>query len=138
MGIFGKSLAEKTQEAVAEIANMGLGVSKLSATLDGNVVTLRGEAESMEAKTNVMKEFNARVECDNVLNTIRVVAPAPQYVEVAAPERVHVVAPGDTLGALAKHYYGKAGVYMKIFDANKDILKDPNVIKVGQKLRIPE
>jgi len=45
---------------------------------------------------------------------------------------------GDTLSALAQKYYGKAGLYMKIFDVNLDILKDPNIIKIGQKLRIPK
>ncbi len=50
----------------------------------------------------------------------------------------HVVQKGDTLSHLAKHYYGKASLYMKIFEANKDVLKDPNLIKVGQKLRIPK
>lgn len=50
----------------------------------------------------------------------------------------YVVQGGDTLSHLAKRYYGNAGQYMKIFNANKDILTDPNLIKVGQKLRIPK
>jgi nucleoid-associated protein YgaU len=50
---------------------------------------------------------------------------------------VHTVASGDTLSKLAKRYLGDAGAYMKIFEANKDILKDPNLIKVGQELKIP-
>ncbi len=49
----------------------------------------------------------------------------------------HVVEPGDTLSKLAKKYYGDASLYMQIFEANKDQLKDPDLIKVGQKLRIP-
>jgi nucleoid-associated protein YgaU len=48
----------------------------------------------------------------------------------------HVVEKGDTLRALAKQYYGDANLYPKIFEANVDILHDPNLI-VGQKLRIP-
>jgi len=55
----------------------------------------------------------------------------------AAEERWHVVVSGDTLGALAKKYYGKGSLYMKIFEANKDQLSNPDLIKVGQKLRIP-
>jgi LysM repeat protein len=50
---------------------------------------------------------------------------------------MHTVVSGDTLSKLAKQYLGQPGSYMKIFEANKDQLKDPNVIKVGQKLRIP-
>jgi nucleoid-associated protein YgaU len=48
-----------------------------------------------------------------------------------------VVQSGDTLGKIAKKYYGDASLYMTIFDANKDLLKDPNKIFPGQKLRIP-
>jgi nucleoid-associated protein YgaU len=49
----------------------------------------------------------------------------------------HEVKAGDTLSKIARTYYGDASLYMKIFEANQDILKDPNLIKVGQKLRIP-
>lgn len=49
----------------------------------------------------------------------------------------HEVKSGDTLSKIAKQYYGDASLYMQIFEANKDQLKDPNLIKVGQKLRIP-
>ena len=44
---------------------------------------------------------------------------------------------GDSLSKIAKRTYDDAGKYMKIFEANKDVLKDPNVIKPGQKLKIP-
>jgi len=49
----------------------------------------------------------------------------------------HEVVAGDTLSKIALKYYGDASLYMKIFEANKDSLKDPNMIRVGQKLRIP-
>jgi nucleoid-associated protein YgaU len=51
--------------------------------------------------------------------------------------QTHVVAAGDTLGKISKKYYGDSALYMTIFDANKDLLKDPNKIFPGQKLRIP-
>jgi nucleoid-associated protein YgaU len=49
----------------------------------------------------------------------------------------HEVKKGETLSKIAEQYYGDPSLYPKIFDANKDILKNPNLIKVGQKLRIP-
>ena len=149
MGLFGKSFAEKVDEALAQIEAMGIGARKLAAKLDGKVVTLSGECPSLEVKTRIMHEFNARVETENTLNLIRIVAPgvppapAPVIppVEQAAPappgERTHVVVRGDTLSGIAKQYYGKASLYMKIFEANRDILDNPDLIKVGQKLRIP-
>ena len=53
-----------------------------------------------------------------------------------APDR-YTVKKGDTLGAIAKAHYGKAGAYMKIFEANQPLLKDPDRIYPGQVLRIP-
>jgi len=52
-------------------------------------------------------------------------------------EQWHEVKKGDTLSKISERYYGDGSLYMKIFEANRNILKDPNLIKVGQKLRIP-
>lgn len=49
----------------------------------------------------------------------------------------HVVVPGDTLSKIAEKYYGDPSLYPDIFEANRDQLDNPNLIKVGQKLRIP-
>ena len=49
----------------------------------------------------------------------------------------HTVVAGDTLGKIAKHYYDEAGKYKDIFEANRDVLKDPDMIVVGQVLVIP-
>ena len=49
----------------------------------------------------------------------------------------YTVKSGDTLSKIAKDKLGDANAYMKIFEANKDQLKDPNTIKPGQKLKIP-
>ncbi len=109
----------------------------------------------MEVKGRVVQEFNSLVETENTINRIRVAAAAPAPAAAPSPaasapgapaagpapaaeERFHVVEKGDTLSGLALKYYGKAGLYMKIFEANRDILKDPNLIKIGQKLRIPK
>jgi LysM repeat protein len=52
-------------------------------------------------------------------------------------DQTYTVVKGDTLSAIAKRFYGNANEYMKIFDANKDQLKDPDKIQVGQVLKIP-
>ncbi len=49
----------------------------------------------------------------------------------------HTVEKGETLGKIAKHYYGKPMKYVVIFEANTDILKNPDVIHPGQELVIP-
>jgi nucleoid-associated protein YgaU len=48
------------------------------------------------------------------------------------------VKPGESLSKIAKSAYDNAGEYMRIFEANKNILTDPNVIHPGQKLVIPK
>ncbi len=49
----------------------------------------------------------------------------------------HVVVKGDTLSKIAEKYYGDPSLFTQIFEANKDTLTDPNLIRIGQKLRIP-
>jgi nucleoid-associated protein YgaU len=49
----------------------------------------------------------------------------------------HTVKSGETLGKIAKHYYGDAMKYKDIFKVNTDILKDPDLIHPGQELIIP-
>lgn len=144
MGIFGKSFSQKVQDAVAAINGSGLGIRDLKATMDGKVVTLEGQADSMDAKGRVMAEFNKLVETENTLNRIRVeqtqAAPpvSPQAPPALAEATIYEVKPGDTLGAIAQRFYGRASLYPKIFEANKDILSNPDLIKVGQKLKIPK
>jgi nucleoid-associated protein YgaU len=55
----------------------------------------------------------------------------------AAAERWHQVVSGDTLSKLAAKFYGDGRQYMKIFEANRDVLTDPDKIRIGQRLRIP-
>jgi len=50
---------------------------------------------------------------------------------------VHKVAKGENLSVIAKKYLGGANKYMDIFNANKDILKNPDLIQIGQDLKIP-
>jgi LysM repeat protein len=49
----------------------------------------------------------------------------------------YTVQPGDTLSKISERFYGSAQQYMRIFDANRDKLSDPNKIQPGQKLNIP-
>ena len=54
-----------------------------------------------------------------------------------AAAKTYTVKAGDTLGAIAKEHLGSAAAYMKIFEANKDQLTDPDKIKPGQVVRLP-
>ena len=69
----------------------------------------------------------------DVVADIRVVAKPG-----AAAMKTYTVKSGDTLSKIAKDFYGDANAYMEIFNANKDQLSDPDKIKPGQVLKIPE
>jgi len=59
------------------------------------------------------------------------------FIKSLFPVDFYTVHKGDTLSAIAKQYYGDGNAYMKIYNANRDILKDPDKIFPGQVLRIP-
>ena len=51
--------------------------------------------------------------------------------------QIYTVQPGDTLSKISERFYGSAQQYMRIFEANRDKLSDPNKIQPGQRLNIP-
>ena len=71
----------------------------------------------------------------DIIADIQVTGPPPGA--APAPAKTYTVKAGDTLSKIAKEFLGNAGAYMKIFEANKDQLNDPDKIKPGQVLRIP-
>ena len=67
-------------------------------------------------------------------------APSPTPPKPPPPppaERTYVVVPGDSLSKIAKSFYGDANQWRRIYDANRDIIKNPDLIHPGQKLKIP-
>ena len=71
---------------------------------------------------------------NDIVADIQVVAPPPGAAPAA---KTYTVQSGDTLSKIAKEHLGNANDYMKIFNANKDKLTDPDKIKPGQVLTIP-
>jgi nucleoid-associated protein YgaU len=68
-------------------------------------------------------------------------APSPVTTEPLAASGVgttYTVVPGDSLSKIAKHRYGDANKWRKIYEANRDLIKDPDLIYPGQSFRIPE
>ena len=55
----------------------------------------------------------------------------------ARSEKTYVVKSGDSLSKIAKREYGNANEWQRIFEANKDVLSDPDKIYPGQTLKIP-
>jgi nucleoid-associated protein YgaU len=64
--------------------------------------------------------------------------PAPPPSAPIPPKvRTYVVQKGDSLSKIAKREYGNANAWPKIFEANRDIISDPDLIHPGQILKIP-
>ena len=106
--------------------------------VDGDKLVMQGAAPNQDIKNevwNAIKAVDAAFSDLSADISIDSSLPAP----AASPSgtRTYSVQPGDTLSKIAKQFYGDAGKYMKIFDANKDKLKDPDKIQAGQELNIP-
>ena len=74
---------------------------------------------------------------DEVVAEITVTGGGAAAAPAAAASTTYTVKSGDTLSAIAKQHLGDGNAYMKIFEANRDQLSDPDKIKPGQVLKIP-
>lgn len=117
---------------VAYIDKQGLDASALTVSFDGasSTVTVAGTVADQATKEKVLLCCGNVDGVDKVDDQLTVTNPEP-------PATFHTVVRGDTLSAIAKACYGNANAYMKIFEANKPMLSDPNKIYPGQVLRIP-
>ncbi|WP_298598478.1 peptidoglycan-binding protein LysM [Zoogloea sp.] len=129
-------LADLNQKAaaaiVAYIDKQGLDTGALNVSFDGasSTVTVAGTVADQATKEKVLLCCGNVEGVDRVDDQLAVTNPEP-------PATFHTVVRGDTLSAIAKACYGNANAYMKIFEANKPMLSDPNKIYPGQVLRIP-
>jgi nucleoid-associated protein YgaU len=74
---------------------------------------------------------------EEIVADIKVTGGGAAAAPAAASARTYTVKSGDTLSAIAKQHLGDANAYMKIYEANRDQLSDPDKIKPGQVLKIP-
>lgn len=65
------------------------------------------------------------------------VAAAPEPVATRGSGRTYVVVDGDSLSKIAKREYGDASQWRRIYEANTDLIKDPDLIYPGQELKVP-
>ena len=71
-------------------------------------------------------------------SSTEVKVPGAEASSVDDRTQYYVIKSGDTLTAIAKQFYGDANLYPKIFEANREVIKDANLIFPGQKIRIPK
>jgi nucleoid-associated protein YgaU len=109
------------------------GVKNLEVAFDDGVATICGDCPNEQTRDAAVQIAG------NVKGVEKVVADELIFPEPEVTEKVeyYEIVSGDTLGAIAKHFYGKASLYTRIHEANKELIPDPNKIYPGQKIRIP-
>jgi len=109
----------------------------------------QGSAEERDGKLHFKGSVNSEQEANEIWNAIKTIPTWRNDVVadikvtgkggggVATATKTYTVKAGDTLSAIAKQHLGDANQYMKIYEANRDQLSDPDKIKPGQVLKIP-
>ncbi|MEL7186449.1 MAG: peptidoglycan-binding protein LysM [Pseudomonadota bacterium] len=111
------------------------GIKDVEVEFDDGVATICGKCDNQAVRDKAILLAGNVKGVEKVIAD-DLVAPEPAPEEVSKDEIYEIVS-GDTLGGIAKKYYGKASAYMRIFEANRDIISDPNKIYPGQKITIP-
>ena len=123
-------LKQKYDRALKMMTEKGIRLQNLH--VEDNKLFMRGAAPSEQAKGAVWSEIVAADSAHADVALDLTVDPS-----LAPAEQSYSVKSGDTLSKISKQFYGDANKYMKIFEANRDTLSDPDKIKPGQVLKIP-
>src|SRR5215831_17163178 len=127
-------LKTKYQSVIQLIQSQGIQVANLHQQQDGKLF-IKGRAPSLDAANKVWDEIKRiNPQLDDIAPDFRV---DPSLQQASQAGRTYKVKPGDTLSKISKDFYGSPHDYMRIYEANKDQLSDPDKIQVGQELKIP-
>jgi nucleoid-associated protein YgaU len=135
-------LKSKYQSVISAAPQMGIRLTHVH--IENGKLFIQGDAPNENVKNQI---WNAIKQVDpsysDLAADIRIDSSLPQPAAASSGAgastggRKYTVKSGDTLSKIAKEFYGNANDYMKIFEANRDKLSDPNKIDVGQELVIP-
>ena len=107
-----------------------------------------GTVEERDGKLYIKGRVQSQDDANKIWDAIKTIPTWPNEIvadiqatgggAAGATQQTYTVKPGDTLSKIAKEHLGNANAYMDIFNANKDQLSDPDKIKPGQVLKIPQ
>jgi nucleoid-associated protein YgaU len=114
--------------------------------MQGTQLFIRGVAPSPDAKNKIWDQIKlidrsySDLICDISVSQQQAQSTMTAGASVGAGQgqRRYTVRTGDTLSKISREHYGDANQFMKIFNANRSVLNDPNAIQAGQELIIPE
>ena len=142
MGLFdfvkeiGNKLFNREEDAAdkikAHIEQSNPGIEGLNVEFNDGVVSLSGSAGTAEAVEKAI------LMAGNVKGVVEVKTDGLSAPQLQENVDYYIIKKGDTLSAIAKTYYGSFNEYPRIFEANREVIKDPDLIYPGQKIRIPK
>ena len=134
---------EKQKKIIDQLNSFNLDTSRLQVRVEDETVHLSGNVKSIFDKIRIVATAG-NVEGISAVNDDRLFVGEKVDVNLAPekqpePEKqFYTVVKGDSLSKISKRFYGDANKYQRIFEANKPMLKDPNLIYPGQMLVIPQ
>ena len=149
MGLFdfakdiGSKLFNKDADAAAKITEHIMadnpGIEDLSVIFKDGVATIIGVTDSAEAAQKAVLMAGNVQGVTEVVPKIQIDEVETDVATALEPGNVeyYVIESGDSLSKIAKRYYQDAMQYPRIFEANKEVIKDADLIYPGQKIRIP-
>ncbi len=124
---------DASEKITQQLDSNNPGVDNIMADFQDGVVTISGESDDSAAvEKAILMAGNIEGVSQIINNTNQPLEDENEQVEY------YVIQSGDTLSKLAKTYYGNTSEYQKIFEANREVIQDPDLIFVGQKIRIPQ
>ena len=103
-------------------------IEGLDVKIEGNVVKVSGNADKETLEKAALIAGNV-----NGIEGVEI-----EGVNEDSEENFYTIVKGDNLSKIAKKFYGDANKYPVIFEANREVIKDANLIYPGQKIRIPK
>jgi nucleoid-associated protein YgaU len=120
----------RAQALLDHVKQLGLSYKTLTVKTKGDTVVLSGSVKSQEDSEKISLAVGNVEGVSSVDNQLQVEEPTPEG-------KYYTVKSGDSLSKIAKEVYGDPMKYGVIFEANKPMLKDPDLIYPDQVLRIP-
>jgi len=121
---------KKSNELEQYVAGLGIEMGDIDVRFDNGTAYISGEAADEATKERIILAIGNAQGVGKVDEEMTVAEPSD-------PSHFHTVASGDTLWGVAEKVYGDGSRYPEIFEANKPMLKDPDMIFPGQVLRCP-
>ncbi len=131
--VFGIGDADASEKIKGHIEENIPGIKNLTVSLDDNdICSLGGDCDSSAAKEKVVL-MAGNMKGVGSVNADAVTAPEPE-----AEVEYYTIQSGDTLWAIASKFLGNGSKYTEIFEANREVIQDADLIFPGQKIRIPK